>query len=245
MPVAIFVDNLDSVPEALRDEYVPDGERFKLNLTDLDAVTESKAVALKSALVKERSVNGWMKSKLTMTPDELHEALKDEAGRLRHDTFAKLIDQHVTQWAGEKTTLENELKLSRENERSTLTKAVLGVALSKSRATSEGLELLTERLGKRVKLETVDGKRVVQILAASGEPMANGTGTNGAATFDDLIKETRDAYPSLFEGSGAGGGGTPTKTPTPSPTTMSRAEFDRLDTIQRAKTVQRGIKIHD
>src|SRR5665213_566055 len=98
MPVAIFVDNLDSVPEALRDEYVPDGERFKLNLTDLDAVTESKAVALKSALVKERSVNGWMKSKLTMTPDELHEALKDEAGRLRHDTFAKLIDQHVTQW---------------------------------------------------------------------------------------------------------------------------------------------------
>jgi hypothetical protein len=246
MPLSIYVDSLDLVPEAVRGEYAPDGERFKLDLSDLEVVTESKASALKSALVKERAVNGWMKSKLTLTPDELHDALRDEAGRLRHDTFAKLIDQHVTQWAGEKTTLEKELSLARASEKNTLTQTVLEVALRKSRATEEGVQLLSDRLSQRISMDTVDGKRVVTILSQDGvTPLQNGSGKNGAGTFDDLMKETIWAYPSLFKGSGAGGGGTPVKSPTPAPNTISRAEFDRLDPVQQSKTVRRGITIHD
>jgi hypothetical protein len=73
--------------------------------------------------------------------------------------------------------------------------------------TEEGTELLPDRLANRIKFETVDGKRVLKIMAADGETPMAGSGPDGSATLDDLAKEATTKYPSLFKGSGAGGGG--------------------------------------
>jgi hypothetical protein len=44
-------------------------------------------------------------------------------------------------------------------------------------------------------------------MAADGETPMAGTGADGTATIDDLVKEAVAKYPSLFKASGAGGGG--------------------------------------
>jgi hypothetical protein len=108
-------------------------------------------------------------------------------------------------------------------------------ALTKAKATAEGVDLLTERLGKRIKFETVDGKRKIQIMQADGETPLAGKGADGAATFDDLVTEAVKTWPSLFEGSGAGGGGTPPKGNGGGAAgkTITRADFEKLGPMER------------
>src|SRR5690606_9273044 len=115
--------------------------------------------------------------------------------------------------------------------------SVMG-ALTKAKATAEGVDLLTERLGKRIHFETVDGKRKIQIMQADGSTPMAGSGADGAATFDDLVKEAVKTWPSLFEGSGAGGSGAPNKGGKPGDKTITRAEFDKLGPIERAAIVK-------
>lgn len=212
MPLALTVESLDTVPEALRGAYVADGAIFRLD-ADVPDVAGLKATV--TATRKERDAataqaKAW--AALGKTPDEIAEMVtaadkaREELAKKTGD-FPALLKQHQDKWLGEKTTLETELAASRGSERAAIIETSVMGALTKEKATPEGIDLLTERLGKRIHFETVDGKRKIQIMQADGKTPMAGSGADGSATFDDLVKEAKKAYPNCFEGSGAGGGG--------------------------------------
>jgi len=215
MPLALIVDSIDTVPEALRGEYTEKDGKFHLNVEGLD-----DTAGLKSALQKtraerdaeQRQRKAW--ERLGKTPDEIAELLAKieedttAAARKKGDVDA-ILKQKQEAWDKEKAALLGEIDASRSSERSAVVgERVLG-ALAKAGATEEGTELLPERLATRIKFETVDGKRVLKIMQADGETPMAGSGADGAATIDDLVKEATTKYPSLFKGSGAAGGGKP------------------------------------
>lgn len=212
MALSLTVDSLDTVPEALRAAYIPDGDKFRL-----DAEIEDTS-GLKSALAKERKAASEAAKELAKwkasgkTPDEIAALLAEqqeaaEALARKNGDHASILKQKQDAWEKEKADLIADRDASRASERSAVVgERVLG-ALTKAGATAEGSELLPERLAGRIKFETVDGKRVLKIMQADGETPMAGSGADGVATIDDLVKEATTKYPSLFKGKGGSGGG--------------------------------------
>jgi hypothetical protein len=272
MPLDLIVDSIDSVPEVLRGEYAEKDGKFHLNVNGLE-----DTAGLKSALKKERDaaakatkdakalsekVARW--ESLGKTDTEIQEMLEKtaaaEAEALKKsgnfdailaDTRKKAEDAlkaRETKWSEEKAALENELNLARTSERGAIIETSVNNALVKAKATPEGLDLLTERLGRRIKIETVDGERSVTIMQADGKSPMAGNGKDGTATFDDLIKEAVEKWPSLFEGSGAGGGGKSSRDAGAGgvkKNTMKRADFDTLNVYEQAARMKAGVNLVD
>lgn len=79
MPLQLIVDSIDSVPEALRDQYVEANGKFRLNVEGYE-----DPAGLKSALQKERDaaktyekqVKAW--GSLGKTPEEIQELLRKQ-----------------------------------------------------------------------------------------------------------------------------------------------------------------------
>lgn len=217
MALKTVVDDLETVPEALRNEYTKqDDGKYYLSVEDID--NHPSLAGLKSALGKERGSRGALEKEvkawksLGKTPEEIAEmvAAVEETERKKAEAagdHAKILKQHQDSWAKEKASLEAELNAARSSERGAVVGERLLGALSKAGATEEGAELLPDRLANRIKFETIDGKRVLKIMAADGETPLAGKGADGAATLDDLVVEAKTKYPSLFKGSGAGGSG--------------------------------------
>ncbi len=216
MPLPFKVEDIETVPEALRGEYAEKDGAFYLNVEGLPQQEDTSG--LKTALQKERKARedaekqrkAW--EKLGKSPDEIAEMLsaQEAAERERAEKAGdhqKILKQHQDQWAKREKDLTDELNAARSSERSAIVGERLLSALTRAGVTEEGTELLPDRLANRIKFETVDGKRVLKIMAADGETPMAGTGADGAATLDDLAKEATTKYPSLFKGSGAGGGG--------------------------------------
>ena len=105
--------------------------------------------------------------------------------------------------------------------------------------------MLPKILGDRIELKFENGEPVRRILAADGKSTMIGTGSDGFATLDDLMKDVVKTYPDLFEGSGAGGGGAPHKNGGGGGgLTMTEAEFNALPAKDRAaKATTPGFKI--
>jgi hypothetical protein len=213
MALELIVDSLDNVPEAARGAYVKQNDgRFKLDFEVEDTA------GLKSALKKERDAAATAAKELAKwkssgkTADEIAELLeaqrkKDEDDAKKSGNFDAILKQHQDKAAKEKADLESELNAARASERSAVVgERVLG-ALTKAGATPEGLELLPDRLTNRIKVETVDGRRVIKVMQADGETPMAGSNADGTASIDDLVKEVVAKFPSQFKGTGAGGGG--------------------------------------
>lgn len=251
MALALIVDSLDNVPEALRAAYVPDGDKFRL-----DAEIEDPT-ALKGALQKERGARGALEKQINAwkglgkSPEELSDMLakqaelEAEAAKKRGD-FEGILKQHQTKWDGERSTLTSERDAALSVARSAVVDSGIKSALAAGKATGEGIAILPRILGDRVKTEFVDGSFVSTIMQADGKTPMIGSGVNGVATFDDLVKEAVKNFPSLFEGAGHGGGGTPSKgAGGPGGKTITRAEFDKLDPLAKAAKVKEKFVIVD
>lgn len=213
MPLKLTVDTLDDIPEALHDAYEEKDGKFVLNVEGMEDTS-----GLKSALEKERKaarelekrVKRW--ESLGKSDEEIAEMLRaqEEAENKKAEEegdFQKILKQHQERFEKDKKELMAELEAARTSERNAVIGNSLMSALSKAGATDEGVDLLPERLAARIKYETQDGKRVLRIMAADGETPMAGASKDGTATFDDLVKEAADKWPSLFKGSGAGGSG--------------------------------------
>lgn len=213
----LTTDNIESIPEAARALYEERDGKFHLPVAGLEDTS-----GLKSALEKERKaarelekrVKRW--ESLGKTDEEIADLLKAqeeaEAKRAKEagDTEA-ILKQHQDKWAKERAALESELNAARASERNAIIENSIMAALTKASATEEGIDLMPDRLANRIKFETQDGKRVVRIMQPDGETPMAGSGKDGLATFDDLVKEAMAKWPSLFKGTGAGGSGTPPK----------------------------------
>jgi len=155
-----------------------------------------------------------------------------EAAEARLAAFKDIDPERVA-------TLAEELRLSRANEREAIVSASLTVALARARATAEGVELLSEKLGSRIAVETRDGKRAVRITGEDGKPIEG-------ATIASLVAEAREKYPGAFEGHGGSGGGAPTRAGrTPGGHTIRRAEFEALTPGARSGKISAGVTVVD
>lgn len=271
MALQLIVDSLEAVPAALHGEYAEKDGKFHLNVTGME---DTKG--LKSALEKERTahkaaataqkelaakVEKW--EKLGKTEEEIGVMLQTVAAAeaeaakksgnydaLLADTRAKAADalkQATAAWTAEKLALASERDAARGSERKAVIETSVTGALTKAKATMEGLDLLTERLGKRISFTMEDGERVIQIMQADGKTPMAGSGDAGAATYDDLVKEAVKTYPSLFEGSGTGGTGTGpnARRRDAGGKQMARAEFEKLSPLERAAKMKAGVQLYD
>lgn len=124
----------------------------------------------------------------------------------------------------------------------------LTIALMTGRATAEGMDLLGERLAKRVMVETVDGASVLRVMQADGKTHMPGSGADGLAALSDLVKEATQKYPSLFAAENRGGGGaTGRSSRNPlGPKKILRSDFDRLSPADRhTKIMKEGFTVVD
>lgn len=210
----LVIEKLDDVDEGMRGLYVERDGKFHL---DVDGVEDTSS--LKSSLQKERKLREDLEKqrksweRLGKTPDEIAELLaqREEEERKKAEQagdHAKILKQHQDKWAKEKAELEAELNAARGSERSAIIGNSVMTALTKEGATEEGVDLLPDRLASRIKFETKDGKRLIKIMQADGETPMAGSGAEGSATIDDLVKEAKQKWPSLFKGNGATGSGT-------------------------------------
>lgn len=252
MPLPLIVESLDTIPEAFRGEYAEKDGKFRLNVEGIEDTT-----GLRSALAAERKtakeavakVKKW--EALGKTDEEIADLLKKHAEQeeelaKKSGNFDALLAQHQKKWSDEKGALETELQAARASERKAIIETSVTTALTKAKATTEGLDLLTERLGKRINFETVDGKRVIQITQADGKTPMAGAGADGLATFDDLVKEAMKSYPSLFEGLGGGGGGTsPKGSGGAGNKTITRDAFFALAPAEQAAKIKAGFTVVD
>jgi hypothetical protein len=206
------------------------------------AMPEVDAPGLKSALQRERELRKADAAKwkaFGKTPDQIYELI---VAREAAPQIEMILGQHQKQFESEKARLESELNIAKASELRTIVETTITEGLRRSKATAEGLDLLGERLGARVRLESVDGKRVTTIMQADGVTPMKGTGPNGLATFPDLIKEHVGLFPSLFEGTGAGGSGTDPKGQRrlAHGKVLTRTEFNALSPVDRAAKMKAG-----
>lgn len=261
MALPAIVDTIDSVPEAFRGEYAEKDGKFYLNLEggeNLPFVT-----GLKTALAAERGLNKAAKDKvaawerLGVSPEEIEtrleaERVKAEDALKKAGKFDEVLATHLGNAKKERDTAVSAAEKARESALNLARRAIVdtrvGGALTKSKATAEGLDLLTERLGKRVGLEFGDdGKETISIFEADGKTPMVGSGPGGLATFDDLVKDAIKNFPSLFEGAGGGSGTDPKgQRRDAGGKVLTRAEFNALSPAdQRQKVTVEKYKIVD
>ena len=218
MPLNLIVDTIETVPEAFRGEYTEKDGKFHLNVDGLPEPEDTSG--LKTALQKERKAAADAAKELAKwkasgkSPEEIADLIsaREEDERKKAEAagdHAKILKQHQDQWAKDRAALDAELNAARTSERAAIVGERLLSALTRAGVTEEGTELLPDRLANRIKFETIDGKRVLKIMAADGETPMAGAGPDGSATPADLAQDATTKYPSLFKGSGAGGGGKP------------------------------------
>jgi hypothetical protein len=186
MPLKLFVENLETVPEAMRDNYVKRGATYQLNLSDLDQHVENQLKPLKS-----------------------------------------------------------DLEITRAHERTLLVENGLGSALQRANIRPGYAELVIANLKDQVALDTVDNKRVVRIVQAKGGMPLVGSGTDGTATLDDLVKQAVEHFPSMFEAGGKPASTAKDDTGGSGPKTMMRAAFEALPARERARKMSEGFTLVD
>lgn len=245
MPLPVIVENLENVNPEHRALYVEhEPGKFRLD-ADLDSYVESQIPALKDALRKEREDNKAFK-KLGRAPSEVAALIADaDEMSAKIGSIDTIIRQTQETFALKHADLESQLAAATASERGIIRDVLLRRGLEKAGITDEGMMLLVDRLGERIRLDTVDGKRTLTILSADGVTPMQVKG-KAAATFDDLAAEARKEFPGQFVGTNAGGGGAPPRGQrTPSPKVLTRAEFNDLHPYERAQRMAEGWSLVD
>lgn len=255
MALPLIVDDVSTLPEPVRGEYAKgeDG-KYRLAVEGLPDVTN-----LEKALKSEREANKGIKSKIAgweklgKSPEEIESMLaeerrKAEEAELKAGKFDEVLGRHKTEWQKERDEVVGAATKERDSAlnvaRDALRNTHVNAALVKAKATAEGLALLPEILGKRVQIEFDAGNPKVSILGTDGTPMV-GSGKDGLATYEDLVKEAVKSFPSLFEGNG-GGTGAPSKGGgAAGAKTIKRADFDALDPAARGAKIKEGFTVVD
>jgi len=250
MSLPILADTLDAIPEAAHTFYEVSDGKYKLKVEGLE-----DTAGLKSALTAERTAKKEFEKAAKrwqgLDFDEIQTILRErEDAKLKTaketGDFDTILNQHKSKWQQELDALKAERDALAAAERAATVGNTLVNALAKAGVTEEGLELLQDRLARRIKSETADGKRLHRVMAADGVTPLAGSASDGFATLDDLVGEARNTYPSLFKGTGAGGSGTPpSKVAGSGVSTITRKTFETMTPAARAAHFKGGGKITD
>jgi hypothetical protein len=250
MSLQLIVDTVDALPEAVREFYEPDGEKFRLKVEGVEDTS-----GLKSALKREReareAAERTAKEFTGLNPKEIRKLIAEreaaaEASAREKGDFDAVLAQHRAKWQQELDAIKGERDALATAERRATVGNTLTQALAKAGVTEEGLELLQDRLASRIKSETQDGKRLHRVMHDDGVTPLAGTAADGFATLDDLVNEATKRYPALFKAKGTGGSGTPpNKQAGTAAATISRKTFDGMSASARAAHFKAGGQITD
>lgn len=261
MPLLAVVETIESVPEAIRGDYAKgDDGKFYLNLEGGDALPF--VANLKTALASERGLNKTAKDKvaawerLGVSPEEIETRLADERKKaedaaLKAGKFDEVLSTHLGNAKKERDTAvgvaETKANSALGIARNALIGSNLGAALTKAKATSEGIKALPTLIGNRVKIDfDENGNATSSILDPDGKTPMVGSGPQGLATYDDLVKDAMKEYPSLFEGAGGGSGSDPKgQRRDAGGKTLTLTEFHALGPMDRAAKIKEGFKVVD
>ena len=250
MSLQYTVDSLENINEPLRDLYEEANGKFRLKVEGLEDTS-----GLKSALKAERELRAAAeqaaKEFAGLNPREIRKLIADREAAAEREArekgdFDTVLAQHKKTWQAELEALKAERDALAAAERQATVGNTLTQALAKAGVTEEGLELLQDRLSKRIKSEIADGKRLHRVMAADGVTPLAGSASDGFATLDDLVGEARKTWPSLFKASGHGGSGTPpNKQSGTGAATITRKAFESMSASARAAHFKAGGRITD
>lgn len=221
----------------------PEIERYKAKA----AAAEKEAIELRKKYGDPFKKAGYDPSQVLTEYQQLKAAAEEREAEIakKSGDFEKLLAQKEKHWQTEAEKLKAELDTVRRSEHQAVVKSGLQSALAEAGATTEGLELLPDLLHNRVKIETVDGKRVVKVYEADGEtPLLNKQGE--PANLGDLSASLTAKYPSLFKAANKSGSGTQPNTGGGAAIkTISRDAFNALSQSARAAHIRDGGKVTD
>lgn len=254
MPLELVVEDINSVPEAFRSEYTEKDGKFQLALTGLEKTYVPRDALTKAnneAAQRRHALAAWETAVAGKSVEDVQTLIADyDAGKFNKgktkEEFDAALTQHKTAAEQKIAALATERDTAYNAARKAIVDGELKGALANAKATKTGLAMLPKILGDRVELKFENGEPVRRILAADGKNPMIGTGSDGFATLDDLMKDVVKTYPDLFEGSGGGGGGAPQKGGggSGSNNVIAKADFDALSAKDRAaKAAQPGFKL--
>lgn len=181
MALKFNVNSLDDVAEGLRDQYVP-----------VDAADPSKGFQLSVEGIPAPEDTGALKRALEREREAAKKAL-DEARRKGED----IVALEASYKAREATFLEQIEAQAKETKRALKEKTALEVASELSGTP----EVLLPHVEKRLRVEEVDGNRIVRVLGTDGKM--------SAMSLADLKAEFRanKSFAAVLTGSRASGSG--------------------------------------
>lgn len=252
MTLKLELDSLEGLDDTTKALYEEADGKFKLaveGLEDTSGLTSALAAERKRAKEAERKAAAFERA--GKTPEEIQEFVqaqqkRDEDDAKKRGDFEAIRKQDAEKHKAEYDELASELERTRASERSAIIETQLTNSLAKAGFTEEGLGLLPGVLSNRIKIETIDGNRKVQILQEDGETPLAGSNKDGTANFEDLAKQVATRYPSLVSSTAKGGSGKqPGSAGRSDQKQMLRSEFEGLSAAEKAKTAQSGVQIID
>jgi hypothetical protein len=251
MALPLIVDDITTIPEAIRGEYAEKDGKFTLSVTGLEATyvpRDALTKANREAAERRHALTAWETAVAGRSVEDVQTLVADfDSGKFNKgktkEEFDAALAQHKTQSERQIAAVTGERDTAFGVARKAVVDGGLKGALASAKATKTGLAMLPKILGDRIELKFENGEPVQRILNADGKSPMIGTGADGFATLDDLMKEAVKTYPDLFEGSGAGGGGAPHKSGGGGAKTWTQAEFNAATPKDRAAKMTDGYSI--
>lgn len=222
MALLPILDSIDSLPEALREHYRKDGDRFVLDVTPTDGWKLDDISTLEATLTKERkarkdaesSLKAW--SKLGEDPDEIAAKLKDadgSKGATPKDLEERIRAEREKMQAAfekEKQAMVTERDKARTKLQQTLLERSISEGLAEHRLAKGGAKAIRSLIRERLRVvEDGDDFRVVVLDEDGNEAYSKRSGSAGKhMTVAEAIDGVKDELPSLFEASDTRGTGT-------------------------------------
>lgn len=246
----LTVDSIEDVPETLRELYTEKDGKHVLAVEGIEDTS-----GLKNALEAERK-NAREAAKLAkayrdlgLSADEIKAIVAEKQEREQEEAkksgnYEALRKQDREQYEKDLAARQERIAALERTTRQAVVGNQLMAALTKAGASQEGIDLLPDRLSSRIKFEFDGDSYRHTVMLADGETPMAGTGKDGTATFDDLVKESIDKWPSLFKGTGSGGGGKlPGSAGGPGKRNIPLAEFVALSPKEQAARMAEGATI--
>lgn len=235
MPLPAITDNLESIPEAVRDEYKPsDDGTFVLQVEPANGMELINPAGLKSALQKERGAVAELRKKysglddLLDRADEARDALKrieelgNDPGNAKE--IEQLREQLKTQFDRDRANLDAKYKSESENHTETINtlRGQLQKVMVEDRAraamAARGVnDVLLPHVVSQLRCVENNGEFGVEVIDSDNPDIGRispRAGSTGPMSIEELLDEMsgNDKYAVCFPangtpGSGAGGSG--------------------------------------
>ena len=217
MSLKAIVENLDGLSAEIAKEYKKgDDGKYRLDVIAVDGLELAEVSKLQSALSKERenarAALERVRAFEDIDPAKARDALK-KVGEMANWTPEQKVKEQIdavrTQLLDahgkEKAKLDERLtRLNKQLETAMIT-SVATQAIAENKGS---IKLLMPHVERQTRLREIDGKFVVEVIGADGNPRL--VGSQGTAmTISELVAEmkTQNDFASAFEGTNASGSG--------------------------------------